>query len=285
MEKSSKFGLFEIVYSGQNKLALGRPFKAYDIRKINRPQLRELVAYRHFAASEAFTEHEYSGLLSPKFLQKMGITKRQFLDFLKRHKKADIFLFHPFPLELSLANSYLDLAELEHPGITEGLKLVWSKVFRRKLPHVSAVTDRDLCCHCNYFVGSKRFWEHYSDFVLAFMQFLETKDGGPLLRETRYNLSASGDRHLPLCVFVFERALTMFLKDNSARYKVVNFANHNKHWKSRQLFAGERQLVNSLLHKVSMSPNKLRNKIKSHAVSAYYHYRRTAIIATPGCLP
>jgi hypothetical protein len=279
MAKRSAFGLFEIVYSAQKNAALGKPFQAYDIRQINKPHLRELVAYQHFAANKTFLSYEFSGLLSPKFLQKMGISKRQCLMFLQQHQKADVFLFHPFPLELSVANTYLDLAELEHPGITEGLELLWSKLFKRRLPHVSADRDRDLCCHCNYFVASQRFWAHYSEFVLAFMQFLQSKHGKNLLRKTRYNLSVSGEEQLPLCVFVFERALTMFLKDNCSKYKIVNFASHSKNWKPRQLFDGENRLVNCLLHEVHISPPKLQPRIKHHAVSVYYHWRRIAITA------
>ncbi len=253
------------------------PFNAVSC---NRPLFRELSAFLAFAESRQWARHDLSGLFSPRCLEKLGVSATQFNSFVTENPGFDVYLFHPFPRERLIANHFMELAELEHPGITSVLSSVWDVLFGRYLPIVSSVDDADLWCHCNYFLGSRRFWQEYSVFIQDFMRLMESKSelAGRLLELTPYSLSKTSDDFLPLSVFVFERSLTHFLADRNGGLRVANFFSMMDSWKPPELFAGEESVVNDLLQGVNQLPLHLNQVGRELAVSTYYFRRKLGVI-------
>lgn len=271
-------GLFELFYEPGQQPRLPAPFQPFDARGVNRTEYRELQAFRLFANSDTWAGFGRSGLFSPRFLDKMGIAIDDVVRFVAAHGDADVCLFHPYPRELSLANHFLELAELEHPGITDTLQWVWARIFDAPLPRMDASADASLCCHCNYVLGSTRFWQGYAPFVNAYMRLLDTPSGNPLQQPTPYTLTRTGDRTLPLGVFAFERALSHYLKQCGTGLKVVNYAFSGRSWQPPELFAGEAALVDRLLAGIrtpaaSGEPEAQRRR---QAVRHYFEHRRVA---------
>lgn len=270
-------GAYELIYEeGQCRL-LGESFIPFYAVSVNRPIYRELSAFLEFSKCRQWEIHDISGLFSPKFYEKSGVSGGQFDSFLKTNPGFDLYLFHPFPRERSIASHFLELAELEHPGITSALRSVWNSLFGRDLPVVDSVNDGYLWCHCNYFLGSRKFWEEYSLFVQNILELMESGCCDFLLELTPYTLSKTVDSFLPLGVFVFERSLTHFIADRRDQLKIVNFSS-TSNWMPPELFAGEAEVVKDLLQGIESVPQYAAQYARELAVKSYFYRRKLGVI-------
>jgi len=271
-------GAYELLYEDGQLPILGGEFLNYDTSDINQSEFRELLAFERFCQSDMWSHHDLSGIFSPRFFDKTGISGEMLINFIDVNPNYDVYLFHPYPLELLVQNNFLDLAELEHPGIQKVLHVVWEKIFGEELPQIRLPHDRMVCCHCNYVIASPHFWSLYAKFVQSFMALLDS-DVGNLLRETTpYTLTKTKDASLPMVVFVFERVLSHFIKRFIPVDRVINFAYAQSNWRPIELFPNEnyfvRELLNvckqkSLKHGASMEVAQFMT-----ATHAYFYYRK-----------
>jgi len=273
-----KLGSYELIYASDQKPSLTDGFSLFDSSDVNRSELREISGFRKFAESGVWQQHDLSGLFSPKFLQKVGIGADQFRGFVNAYPGYDVYLFHAFPKELSIANHFLELAEYEHPGIQSALSSVWAAIFGSELPLLLLPDDGVYCCHCNYFVASHRFWSGYSKFISSFCKLLESEAGSSLMELTPYTLSAGDDLELPIAVFVFERCLSHYLKMYENELAIINFSMVEPHWWiPPEIFDGEHDFLHALLAEIqrkdSFAP-ELSSKARECAVMSYYAYRK-----------
>lgn len=265
--------VYQIAYDNSTCNAVFDEIETFNISSKNIPKFREINAIKLFTASKPWEKHKYTGIFSPRFSEKTQITYSQIAEFISEEQDADIFLFHPYPLEFSIANGFLDLAELEHPGITQALEDVWCKIFNDSLPYVSCRDDVSLICHCNYFIASESFWENYSNFVDQYWDYL-IAGNNTLQNKTDYTLSKSKDIDLPLGVFAFERALTLFLKYHEEKFTVGNFSDWNKRHKFPELFKGELELISGIKNVLDLYPIEQQIEARFHSVQFYYEMRK-----------
>lgn len=265
--------IYQIAYDSKSENKFSDDVTIFDISSKNLPQFREINALKLFTASKPWLKHRYTGLFSPRFNEKTLIDHNQINDFIAAKQGADIYLFHPYPLEFSIANGFLDLAELEHPGITNALKEVWHKVFNAELPYVSCSDDASLICHCNYFVASEKFWRKYSDFLASYWDLLIT--GNNTLRDNSdYTLTKTKSNILPLGVFVFERALSLFLKHHEEEFVIKNFSDWDKNHKFPELFERESEFVEATKNTLFLYSNEKQVEIRKSAIKYYYEVRK-----------
>jgi hypothetical protein len=265
----NKLGAYELLYEEGQQPILGAPFLSLNTASFNQSNMRELLAFEYFCRHRLWGQHSVSGLFSPRFTQKTGITGAQLQQFVHSNPGYEAYLFHPYPRELQLQNTFLDLAELEHPGITAALDQVWQLLVGRQRPTVQLPQQQHLCCHCNYLLGTPQFWQAYSQFVLSFVSLLRKPQGAFLLQATPYTLSKTNDSQLPMAVFAFERALSHFITDHLLPTKVINYAYHVGAWQAPELFHDERRIVQAL----SCSPSN-RHSTPNTATQAYFFYRK-----------
>jgi len=271
-------GGFELIYRPGQALVLGKRFATFDVSDKNRTELRELTAFHSFAKSDLWSEYDSCGLFSPKFLQKSNITSDEYVEFIEANRGVDVYLFHPFPRENLIANHFLELAELEHPGISAALSRVWQYIFGRDLPEIDMQRNREYACHCNYFSGNQRFWKEYSGFICRFFDLLESEEGAFLRAHTPYTLTQTSDRDLPMAVFVFERSLTHFLFDNRKKFRVVNLATDCHSWHPCEVFRGEANFITDVLDTIASVPPSRRWEARRFAVNSYYFRRKLGVL-------
>ena len=270
-------GIYELLYEVGQRPILGTPFLSYDTSGFNRSELRELLAFEHFAKNSIWASHNLSGLLSPRFTQKTGLTSSQVVNFIEDNPGYQVYLFHPYPNELLLQNHFLELAELEHPGITDALDRVWRIIFNSKREQIEIPQNQHICCHCNYFVADQVFWKKYGEFVCDFLKLLKSKEGAFLTESTPYTLTKTDDVELPMGVFVFERALSHFINQNIPTHKVINLPYSGVKWSAPELFAGEFDYVQSKLqtfNQISNSKTMEFRQKKSMATFDYFNHRK-----------
>jgi len=165
----------------------------------------------------------------------------------------------------------------EYSGLFSPRFLAKSQVMECRRPDILLPEDAIHCCHCNYFVASKRFWSEYGRFVERFMELLNSRDDGPLHALTPYTLSKADEQQLPLAVFVFERSLSLFLKHHGHRWATVNLAyTPDARWSPPELFPGEDPYVAHLGAEISHgSENAAELQLRRRAaVHTYYQHRK-----------
>ena len=264
--------LFEIKYLPDQVSMLGDGFKLYDSSDVNIVALREISAFYKFSSGD-YSKYALSGLFSPRFSEKMCIDGHAVRLFIEHNPNKDIYLFHPFPRELSIASNFLSLAELEHPGINAAINDFWYYAYGISAPTITLPEDNMYCCHCNFFVGSNVFWSTYSKFIHTFYQYITNVNKDLIDSPSPYSLSRCLDKSLPMAVFLFERCLSIFLKQNFNTSSIVNYA-FDTDWIQPELFSGEIDYCNKLIELIGHFPNAQQVKAKESAVASYYYYRK-----------
>lgn len=270
-------GAYELIYEDGQQPILGVPFLSLNTASFNQSDLRELLAFEYFCKHRIWAQHSVSGLFSPRFTQKTGITGTQLQQFVLNNPGYDAYLFHPYPRELQLQNTFLDLAELEHPGLTSALDQVWLLLLGRQRPTVQLPQQQHMCCHCNYIMATPVFWQAYSQFALGFMRLLRSPQGQFLLQATPYTLSKTNDSFLPMAVFAFERALSHWIAEQVEPAQVLSYTDICNDWRASELFPGEADLVcklNSAIEQPLQPQTATLMNQKALATQAYYYYRK-----------
>jgi hypothetical protein len=265
--------MYEIFFEKDQQKKLDNCFEIYDASHVNRKDYRELSAFENFCKTGGWAHEGLSGLFSPRFYEKTAISGNQIKSFIDEHPAYDIYLFHPYPYELSLANLFLELAEHEHPGINIALKEVWINLYNSTLPALDAQTDKMLCCHCNYFVANSFFWRDYAIYVEKYMAYLKSPNSEMLKRKSTYTLNNANKDTVPMGVFVFERSLSHFLKFNENKYQVANYS-YMTDYEPPELFNGEKSYVSKLLQYIYQKPSDNISSFRSDAIKQYYNHRK-----------
>ncbi|MEP2981262.1 MAG: hypothetical protein ABJO86_17370 [Lentilitoribacter sp.] len=265
--------IYQIAYDSNSENTFSDEVTIFDISSKNIPRYREINALKLFTASKPWLRHKYTGLFSPRFYEKTLINYNQINDFIAAEQDADIYLFHPYPLEFSIANGFLDLAELEHPGMINALEDVWKNIFNADLPYVSCSKDTSLICHCNYFIASEKFWTSYSEFLESYWGML-TMGNNTLGDNTNYTLTKTKNNSLPLGVFAFERALSLFLKHNEEEFIIKNYSDWDTEHVFPELFEREGEFVEAIKNTLYLYSKDKQVKIRENAIKYYYEVRK-----------
>lgn len=267
--------LYEVRYTKLQKCTQDPGFVFYDIKDSNNPALREYPVFLRFANDILFSDQNLYGLFSPRFNQKTNLSSKYIKSFIYEYPGKDIYLFHPYPYELSITNDFLRLAEFEHPGIIDEINKFWNYLYDRDAPNIEIPKYLIYCCHCNYFVANGFFWKKYKDFINKFREYCESKESNFIFHETDYNLSLNSIKSLPLLVFIFERLLTCFLVENFNTFNVVNYMLSDR-WEPREIFDGEISYVQELRKNLLWgSVLGLEDKAAGIAVEKYFNFRKS----------
>jgi hypothetical protein len=258
-----------------NSLSLKPGADILDITDCNIPELREFNAFRIYCLGRLYSTVEYSGIVSPKFEKKTGLTIGEALNHIDG--SADVFLFHPYPLELSLQNNFMQLAELEHPGITDRLSDLWRQIYGSELPDISLPENIKYCCHCNYFVANKKFWDMYSIVIDKINQIYTDGNFDRYIDDVSpYNLRTDSEHMVSFFPFMFERLLSHVLYTERDKFVVKNVS-LDRDFNPVHVFKHEDKFV-AFLRTIFLLDNKWLYGFKTRmATRIYYHFRKNIL--------
>ena len=262
--------LLTIQYDNNIKSETG--INVLDVTEDNIPDLREYNAFRKYCLDALYLSSDYSGLVSSKFENKTGLSINEALGY--ADKTVDIILFHPYPLELTLQNNFMQLAELEHPGITRKLNKLWYKIFGSDLPRVHLPENVIYCCHCNYFLANKKFWDSYSLVISKMDELFSNGELDEFLYDASpYNLRTDAEEMVSFFPFMFERLLTHYLYDNRDNFVVKNISLETG-FDPVHVFKNEGKFVYFLKFIFFFNKRGLRNFKMTVATRIYYYVRK-----------
>jgi hypothetical protein len=200
--------IHQIFYADDQRAALDPAFIPYDNRANPRPEWREYHVFRTEWLAGRCGVGDVTGFLSWKFGAKTGIAGRAFVEFIERNPGHDVYLVNPHRVEPRPFTGIWQQAEVHHPGIT-GLA-------QRILDAVGVTVDlttlsqpREQILFCNYWAGTRRFWDEY----MAFCEPVHHQIREKLNSADRAIAWSRADREIdaPYVPFIMERLFSTFL--------------------------------------------------------------------------
>lgn len=208
LDRGPRVAIHQIYYDDSQRPALDRAFVPYDNRSNPDPTWREYHVFRSEYLRGCIPAEGVTGYVSWKFGRKTGATGAAFRDFIRRHPGHDVYCISPPGIEpLSFRNVWLQ-GEHHHPGIIRLARTVFQRVGIECDPEtVHMPTGRVL--YCNYWAGSRRFWDRY----MAFCEPVRDCLLHGLDDADRRLLHSRADRLIDACYipFIMERLFSTLL--------------------------------------------------------------------------
>ncbi len=198
----------QIYYDSAQQRALDPAFTPYDNRANPDPVWREFHVFRSEYLAGNVREGMITGYVSWKFGMKTRVRGSAFVDFISRHPGHDVWFLNPFGIEPGTFPNVWLQAEHHHPGILGLTRRVFARAgIDCDLARLNQPPRSEL--YCNYWAGTRRFWDAYMDFCEPVREVLLN---GLDDRDRRLLLSRA-DRTIDACYipFIMERLFTTLL--------------------------------------------------------------------------
>jgi hypothetical protein len=174
---------------------------------------REVFHMRDFFATGQYMGAKYSGLFSPRFTEKTGLTGYSVKRFINANPGYDVYVFDRNVIQPYQFFNIWEHGEHCHPG----LKALSSDLFKEsglnfEINQFPRQTWKEIA-FCNYWVGNAKFW---SEFMLFLDPVLKTLDrdasgGRKYYRPTEY----SREGNYLFIPFILERMFSTFISMNT----------------------------------------------------------------------
>jgi hypothetical protein len=155
--------IHQIFYDAAQRGALDPAFIPYDNRANLRPEWREYHVFRTAWLAGRCQDGDVTGFLSWKFGAKTGIAGRAFLEFIERNPGHDVWFVHPHGVEPRPFTNIWRQAEVHHPGIIGLAQRIMAEV-GVGVELATLEQPRKQVLFCNYWAGTRRFWDEYMAF-------------------------------------------------------------------------------------------------------------------------
>lgn len=220
-EPNDMIAIYEPLYLSDQKLA-EPAFRPLRTESNVHADWREFYLLVEMYRRGMHRQQSLTGLMSPKFGLKTGISGTQFIEFIDANSDADVCFINPFPHIAYLSFNVWMQGECVHPGLTShaqalldaaGVNMTIADIPR----HGSGVL-----CYCNFWVGSERFWDAYvGGILLPIAQFLEKNPEATISRNV---LSPTWYHEpVPFLPFIIERLFSSFLSRPTCKLTVRAF--------------------------------------------------------------
>jgi hypothetical protein len=200
--------IFQIFYDAAQRSRLDPGFIPYDNTANPRPAWREYHVFRTAYLQGDCPPDALTGFVSWKFRTKTRTSAAAFHRFIRRHPGRDVYFVNPARLESGSFANIWQQGEFHHPGLIDLAETAFRAAGRplalATLEHPPAAT-----LFCNFWVGTRRFWDRYMAFCEPIFAAIEA--GLPSAAATR--LDARADRTIDACYrpFLVERLFTTLL--------------------------------------------------------------------------
>jgi hypothetical protein len=128
-------------------------------------------------------EQRFTGLFSPKFELKTGVTGTRFIEFVHDNSGADVCFINAFAQLAYISFNVWMQGENAHPGlIARAQALLDATGVELRIDDVPR-HGPDLLCYCNFWAGTEQFWDDYVGGVLIpIADYLDNNPDVPTVR-------------------------------------------------------------------------------------------------------
>lgn len=170
---------------------------------------REFRTLVEIYRSGAHREHELTGVVSPKFVLKTGVSPAQFRAFAAA-SGSQICLANPGPQYAYCSLNVWTMGETSHAGLVECASRLLTAADIDLVIDTSERHGPNVLCYSNFWVGPEVFWESYVGGVLdKLAKFIEANPLHPAVSAALVDtVHTTPTPYLP---FIVERLFTCFL--------------------------------------------------------------------------
>ena len=210
-------GIHTICYAPGMVAAVDPAFLPFDVSAMPQEERRETAHMLSFWRLGKHREARVSGLLSPKFARKTGISGAIFNDFIAGSPDYDVWFVNPFPHYFYLSYNIWEHGEIWYPGLCErASRLFTAAGLAIELAQFPRST-RSTLLFSNIWAGTTAFWDQFMAFVGHLAAHAETVPG-------MFDIVPYEDGRAVYFPFIFERLFTTFLVLNPGiRARYANF--------------------------------------------------------------
>lgn len=200
--------IHQIFYDDAQRPALDPAFTPYDNRANPDPTWREYHVFRTEYLAGHVRHDAITGYVSWKFGMKTRVRGTAFVDFIGRHPGRDAWFLNPFGIEPGAFPNVWLQGEHHHPGILGLARRVFERAGIDCDP-ASLEQPKSMELYCNYWAGTRRFWDAY----IAFCEPVRDVLLHGLDESDRRLLHSRADRTIDACFipFIMERLFTTLL--------------------------------------------------------------------------
>ena len=184
-------------------------FLEYDCSGTPHVEEREVFHMRDFFAAGQHIRAKYSGLLSPRFTTKTGLTGHNVKEFIRDNPGHDVYIFDRNMIQPYQFFNIWEHGEHFHPG----LKALTSDLFKDsglsfEISQFPRQTRKQFA-FCNFWVGNAEFWSEFMQFLDPVLKTLDRDASGVRKYYRLAKYGREGDHSF--VPFVLERMLSTFL--------------------------------------------------------------------------
>ena len=200
--------IHQIYYADAQRRDLDPAFIPYDNRVNPQPEWREYHVFRTEWLAGRCLSGDVTGFVSWKFGLKTRVPGRVVTTFIARHPGSDVYFVNPSRIEPRPFTSIWRQAEEHHPGILGLSQRIFDAV-GVDVDLAGLGQPREQVLFCNYWAGSRRFWDAYMGFCEPVYHHILTG----LDAADRRLIWSRADREIdsPYVPFIMERLFSTFL--------------------------------------------------------------------------
>jgi hypothetical protein len=199
-----RIGLHTICYAPGMVDAADPDFLPFDVSADPQEDRRETAHMLTFWQQGRHRDHRVSGLLSPKFTSKTGISGAIFTDFIAGNPGYDVWFLNPYPQYYYLSHDIWEHGDIWYPGLCERASRVFAAAGLAIDPAGFPRSTWNTLLFSNIWAGTAEFWDRFMAFVSHVACHAETVPGV-------FDTVPYEDGRAVYFPFIFERLFTTFL--------------------------------------------------------------------------
>lgn len=206
----------QIYYDASQLPLLDPAFTPYDNTANENREFAEYHIFEKEYNTGKIADGALTGYVSWKFGDKTRLAGSSFLKFIVANPGYDVYFINPFPMQMKFFRNLWLQGEFYHPGILE----LSQRIFEHAgyaIDLAAEVQTKKTALYCNYWVGSKIFWDKYMAFIAPIIEVLR----GGLGAAEKEKLHSIADRgnNFSYIAFIIERVFSTLLNhDKTIRY-------------------------------------------------------------------
>jgi hypothetical protein len=174
------------------------------------PELRELALHHHILQSRLFERHKLTGLVSPKFFSKTGLTSHEVKDWINQNPGHEIYCFDGRPFVPYTSYNSIERGALSHPGFEDWMRRVCRAV-GFDLPVELGRQTNQQTIHCNFWCASASFLERWrKEIVLPIFRLVQSD--AFLAQKVFCETPCRSPTPVFLIVFIYERIMSYYIQ-------------------------------------------------------------------------
>lgn len=200
------------------------------------PELREYHVWRREHQRCQSDDCELYGYLSWRYKEKLGLTGKEILDWIDNNPGYDVYLINPCILNEAVFINSWEQGDIWHPNISVAGNTFLQKLGYKDYDVKSVVIDRNSNTYANYFVGTKKFWEDFMQFI---GKMFSESEKDPEFHDMVFGTGRSNyarDPSLPNFTFLIERLLPTYIELEGIRSICYEFTSETVLPKYKDVF-------------------------------------------------